>query len=176
MSPHTELKYATRAAHERVDQAFAGYDLADAADYGRFLERHAAAFILTEQALTNAGASLLIDGWEDLLRAPALRSDLSSLGLEAPEPLEPPPYDGEPAIFGGAYVLEGSRLGGAVLRRAVGTELPRQFLDSIQPKGRWRTFIAHLNSRLYDSERIGIATKSALETFALFESAGAGRD
>ena len=168
MSPHSDLKAATRAAHDRVDSSFAAYDLASEADHRRFLERHAAAFLPIEQALTNAGAERLIVGWTDNRRSAALLADLADLGMDVPEPLSPPSYDSDAAIFGGAYVLEGSRLGGSVLRRSVAPGLPRRFLDSVHPPGRWREFVAKLNQSLYESASLRRATDSALDTFALF--------
>lgn len=175
MSAHTQLKQATAAAHDRVDAAFAAFDLSRPDQYGAFLQRHAAAFIPAENALTRAGADAMIGGWIDHLRARALLSDLSELGLGMPDPVAAPAYVDDSALWGGAYVLEGSRLGGAVLRRSVAPGLPRAFLDSVQPPGRWRAFIAELNRRLSDPDKIEIATKSALETFSLFEVAGAVR-
>lgn len=170
MSPHTALKAATRAAHDRVDSAFAGFDLSDEAQYRRFLELHAAAFLPAEQALDEAGAAGLIEGWDDNSRSAALLGDLAELGVTVPALLDPPPYEGEAAILGGAYVLEGSRLGGAVLRRSVGPGLPRRFLDSLHPPGRWRAFVAQLNAALYEPQSLARATQAALGTFALFET------
>ncbi|MEO6433728.1 MAG: biliverdin-producing heme oxygenase [Sphingomicrobium sp.] len=169
MTPHATLRVATRAAHERVDAAFAALDLGHEDDYREFLGRHAAAFLPIEQALDEAGAGRLIGGWDKLRRTPALLADLADLGMATPPPRSPPAYPSDAAILGGAYVLEGSRLGGAVLRQAVGSALPRQFLDAVQPSGRWREFIAQLNQSLYDPEALNCATDAALDTFALFQ-------
>lgn len=169
MSPHSLLKEATRGAHDRVDATFAALDLGREADYRTFLERHAAAFLPAEEALTSAGAAELVDGWNELCRTPALLADLADLAIAVPAPRRAPDYAGTAAIFGGAYVLEGSRLGGAMLRRSVGSGLPRRFLDSIQPPGRWRAFVAQLNRALHDPPRLEHATLAALDTFALFE-------
>jgi len=170
------LRKETAAVHDRIDAAFAFFDLSDRGQYGAFLCRHAAAFLPAEEALTRAGAKALIPDWQEYLRAPALLADLAKLGLDVPKPRTSPVYGEPAAIFGGAYVLEGSRLGGAVLRRSVGAGLPRQFLDSVQPPGRWRAFIAQLDDAIYDVASIECATKAALETFALFEFDEAGRE
>lgn len=169
MSPHTLLKAATRDAHDRVDAAFAAFDLGSEADYRRFLQRHAAAFLPAEQALTDAGAGRLLPGWNDARRSAALVADLADLGMTPPPPCVPPDFDSEAAVLGGAYVLEGSRLGGAVLRKSVGDGMPRRFLDSVHASGRWRDFIALLNRSLYETRSLSEATKAALGTFALFE-------
>lgn len=175
MSAHAHLRKATANAHDRVDAAFASFDLSDARPYGAFLQRHAAAFLPAEDALTRAGAGDLIPDWEQFLRGPALIADLARMGLSVPAPKRPPDYADPAAIFGGAYVLEGSRLGGALLRRCVGAGFSRLFLDSVQPPGRWRAFIALLDHALYQNAQLERATKAALETFALFEIVEAGR-
>lgn len=168
MSAHQALRAATRAAHDAVDRRFAGLSLDRPADYGRFLLAHAAAFLPAEQALTDAGAGSLIDDWDQLRRSPALHADLDALGLRPPPPAEPPAYADEAAVLGGAYVIEGSRLGGALLRRQVAPGLPRAFLDSVQPPARWRRLLALLDRALADRAAIARATEAALGTFALF--------
>lgn len=168
MSAHRELKAATRAAHELVDSSFASYDLADDCDYRRFLERHAAAFLPAEQALAEAGADRVIGGWGKYRRTDALVADLAELGIAVPAMRAAPAYDSGPAILGGVYVLEGSRLGGAMLRRSVGSGFPRRFLDSVHPAGRWRALVAQLDTELSDPLSLKRATDSALGTFAMF--------
>lgn len=169
MSAHQQLRTATRAAHDRVDALFSSLSLGQRGDYARFLLAQAAAFLPAEGALSDAGAAALIPDWDAMRRAPALRADLEALGLSVPAPVGAIAYSGPAEVLGGAYVLEGSRLGGAMLRRAVGEDLPRQFLDSVQPPGRWRAFVARLDRELYDSASIVAATGSATRTFNLFE-------
>jgi heme oxygenase len=62
-----------------------------------------------------------------------------------------------------------------MLRKSVGAGLPRRFLDSIQPPGRWRAFVAQLDTALYDPSQIAAATKAALDTFEMFEFGILGR-
>jgi heme oxygenase len=169
LSAHQALRRATRGAHDRVDAAFSTLNLADPADYATFLTRHAAAFLPVEQALTEAGADRLIADWDALRRGSLLSADMADLGIHSSDGILAPAYPTPAAVLGGAYVLEGSRLGGAMLRRMVGGELPRRFLDSIQPPGRWRTITAALDQFLGDPHSLAVATMSALETFALFE-------
>ena len=169
MSAHQQLRAATRAAHDRVDAHFAGFDLGDPRQYGEFLLAHAAAFLPAEQAIADAGGKA-IPGFEEGRRSDALLKDLAILGLEAPGGTAFGPLRTWPEILGSAYVLEGSRLGGAVLARQVGADLPRHFLGARPPAGHWRAFIAYLDSQLDDEPAIDAAIRSALETFALFES------
>lgn len=169
MSAHAALRAATREAHDRVDARYSSLNLSDRDDYATFLALHAAAFIPAEEALTRAGAADFIPDWTGMRRADALMADLADLGLIATPSDRPIAYDGTPAILGGAYVLEGSRLGGAMLRRQVGDGLPRRFLDSVQPPGRWRAFVADIDRILYDVASTDRAIASAVMTFALFE-------
>ncbi|QIK96335.1 biliverdin-producing heme oxygenase [Sphingomonas sp. HDW15A] len=169
MSAHLQLRAATRAAHDRVDAYFAGFDLADQRQYGEFLLAHAAAFLPAEQAIADAGGSNL-PGFHQHRRSAALRQDLANLGLDSPSTGSIPPLRSFPEVLGGAYVLEGSRLGGAVLARQVAAGLPRRFLAAPTPAGHWRAFIAYLDAQLDDDLAIASAIRSALEMFALFES------
>lgn len=175
MSAHATLRAATRAAHDRVDAGFAKLNLGDRADYRIFLRRHAAAFLPAEEALTSAGADRIVAGWSSHRRGPALLADLAELGIEVPAFTLAPSYQGDARILGGTYVLEGSRLGGAILRRSVAPGLPRRFLDSVQPPGRWRAFLADLDLRLSDRNSLDLATQAALRTFALFDAEEMGR-
>ena len=169
MSAHQQLRSATRAAHDRVDAHFGKFDLADADQYGEFLLAHAAAFLPAEQAIAEAGGRA-IPGFEEGRRSDALRKDLAELGLATPPAAAFGPLRTWAEVLGSAYVLEGSRLGGAVLARQVAPGLPRGFLGARPPAGHWRAFIAYLDSQLDDEPAVDAATRSALETFALFES------
>lgn len=168
MSAHQQLRAATRAAHDRVDALFAGHDLADAQQYGDFLVAHATAFLPAEQAIIEAGGSA-IPTFQENRRSDALRADLADLGLRIPGLRPVPDLKNWSAVLGSAYVLEGSRLGGAVLARQIGPGLPRRFLSVRPPAGHWRAFIAYLNQQLADDQAVADATRSALETFALYE-------
>lgn len=171
MTAHAALREATRDAHDRLDAHFSRYDLANPADYRDFLSAHAAAYISVEQALEEAGAERLVDDWPSHRRAGALIADLTDLGREEPEAVAAPSFDDDAAVLGGLYVLEGSRLGGAVLKRTVGDGLPKRFLAAPQASGRWRRFVARLDRSLDTDESQLRAQTAALATFACFEQA-----
>jgi heme oxygenase len=146
------LRDATREAHGDAEKAF---DLDS-----RTASRHEYAALLValhdfhscaEDRLRSVG------GW-DALRPPVdlsarertglLEQDLESLAVPVPSaavPVELPSLDGLPAALGCLYVLEGSRLGGAlVARRAVsvlGPDLPVAFFSGgRRPTGAdWRS-------------------------------------
>ena len=151
--------------------SFAAHDLTDAASYGDFLQRHAAALGPLEQALADAGVDTLIPDYEEHRRAPLLVDDLRQLGLTAPPPLPAPRFASDEQVIGGLCVLEGSRLGGAMLRRGVSAGLPSAFLSAAQSPGRWAGFVASLDRLLYSRQRLDAAIAAAIDSFGLFERA-----
>lgn len=166
------LREATGADHERLDALFAHFDLADPAAYGHFLAAHAAAVSAVEPALDAAGMARLIPDWPARRRAALIRADLDALGIEPPVPLAPPVLAGDAAAWGAAYVIEGSRLGGAFLARQVGAGLPTAYLAAPQAKGAWRTFLQALDEALVSERQCAGATAAARATFEIFEAAG----
>ena len=168
----TALRDATAPDHARLDAVFDRFDLADARSYGGFLSAHAAALLAVEPQLDAHGIAALIPDWPERRRGELIRADLASLGLEVPAPLAAPELASEAALWGAAYVVEGSRLGGAVLARHVGPGLPTAYLAAAQPKGAWRAFIAMLDAAVADDDRLTEAAAGAHATFALFEAAG----
>lgn len=169
MSAHAHLREATRLAHDRVDSAFGGYDLTDDDDYAAFLLGHAAAFMPIEEALDRGGAAQFVADWSESRRSQLLSQDLADLGIDAPCMIGPHSFESEAALLGALYVIEGSRLGGAMLRRSVPADKPSRFLSAVHSQGRWRTFVATLEESLHSNVRLHEATASALQTFALFE-------
>lgn len=167
-SARFRLRDETSAAHERVDALYSRFDLAGGEGYAAFLIAQARAFIPVEAALTRAGAGEIIADWTGRLRSDALSQDLAALGVTLPPPLPAPVFATEAGILGGAYVLEGSRLGGALLRRSVPASRPLAFMAASDP-GRWRSFVALLEQRLTGQARIEQAISAALATFAVFE-------
>ena len=169
---HEALRAATHDAHEALDALFAGFDLGDEAQYRRFLRAHAMALPPVEAALDAAGMAGLLDDWPARRRAAALTADLGALGEPPPPALTAPALPSAAAAWGAAYVLEGSRLGGAMLARSVGPGLPTSYLGTPQAAGAWRRFLERLQSALYQPEAIAAAAAAAVSVFALFGAAG----
>lgn len=69
-------------------------------------------------------------------------------------------------------MLEGSRLGGALLSRSVAPGLPAGFLIAAAEPGAWRKLLQELNEGLTESADITAATAAAVEVFGLFEQSG----
>ncbi len=168
---HQLLRAATGIAHERLDARFGVFDLADTRDYGRFLQAHAAALMPVEAALDTAGMAALLDDWPARRRAALIAADLAALGLAMPAPVPVAPLANMAAAWGAAYVVEGSRLGGAMLARRVADDAPRAYLATPLPKGAWRLFLGRLDAALDADAARATAIRGALATFAVFEAA-----
>jgi heme oxygenase len=142
--------------------------------YRRFLHAHASVLAPIERAV---GLASLWNGWAPRLHL--LRSDLEALGESLPAVSVPPVGASEAELWGMLYVVEGSRLGGAVLAARVGGEMPRRYLAEKPAPGHWRLFLAAL-------EEVGEAgslawraevVQGAHRGFALFgEAARTGLD
>lgn len=165
------LRAATAPHHDRVDAIFSRADLADRDGYGRFLQAQAGAYLPVEAALTHAGAAALVPDWPARRRAPKLVADLAALGRDVPDDPADIAFDDAAAVLGGVYVLEGSRLGGAVLARGVPVEFPRTFL-ALDHSGGWRQLLDVLERELLSPEQRNAAVESASRVFLLFESSG----
>ena len=164
------LRVATRAAHDRVDALFSDLDLGDPADYRCFLTAQAAAFLPVEAALDAAGAAASFPDWPQRRRSDLLRADLKALGLAIPA-ARSVSFGSAPAVAGGAYVLEGSRLGGAVLACSVAPGLPCSFLTAPQSAGQWTKFLAALEQLLASCVHRQEAVAGAGCVFDLFADA-----
>lgn len=170
-SPRFILRDATAQWHQRVDAIFSAADLADHTGYGQFLCAQAAAHLPVERALDAARMEQIITDWPVRRRAHLLREDLAAFDLAVP-PLEPEPVlNGVAAMLGATYVIEGSRLGGKLLRRSVPADFPSAFLSGSTTTA-WRDLIALLDVRLVTRDDLEAAIAAACEAFALFERSG----
>lgn len=174
----TRLRDATGEAHRRLEERL---DIVRrlASPDGRC--RLVARFCGLHEGAEDALASVL-DGLEGLdfsgrRRGRLLRADLDVLAADtAPSacPIEPPASAGW--ALGFLYVLEGSTLGGKVIRREMegqgGTMTGLGFLD---PYGaatgdRWRAFLAVLRREAEDARAADEIVRGAVDGFAAAES------
>jgi heme oxygenase len=165
------IRSATAQHHDAVDRIFSVATLSEPAGFSRFLLAQAGAFIPAEEALERDGAATMVPDWAERRRATRLRADLTALGLECPLPAGQIRFASGPALLGGLYVLEGSRLGGAMLRRAVPEGWPASFLQP-GPSALWRDFLSMLEQLLVRDEDIAAASDAACHVFRLFELSG----
>lgn len=168
MSARAALRSALRPDHDRVDAAFGGFDLADRTSYTAFLRAHARALFTIEPALS---AASVWSGWRP--RGELLRADLDGLGETAPQGFDEPLPTSAAAAWGMTYVLEGSRLGGQLLRQRIARDLPGAYLSAAHLPGEWRQFTTSLDERFSDSnvEDYEKAEVAARQVFSLFERA-----
>lgn len=173
MNLRTTLRAATREDHDRVDQLGGGFDLAKPEGYGAFLLAHAAVLPPLEAALDAAPSQDLPADWPERRRAAALLADLAELGFAppAPSPIAAPATAAE--RVGALYVLEGSRLGGTLLRRRLAEAqpgAPNAYLAHGEGAPLWRTFLEWLDSRALDPAQTRAAVDGARGAFAAFEA------
>ena len=133
MSAAAALRALTQPLHDRVDAAFGAPSLADRASYRSFLRAHALALPAAEAALASVTG---LPDWRP--RTPLLAADLADLGQAVPPALPLALPAGDAAAWGVFYVVEGSRLGGAMLARQVAPGLPRRYLAAAHLSGEWR--------------------------------------
>ena len=134
------LRAQTRTDHEAVDGAFGSFGLDTPIGYGAFLTAHARVLAVAERAL-DPGA--LVPGWEG--RTTALASDLAELSITWPAEIDLVLPTSEAARWGAIYVLEGSRLGGIYLARAVPEALPKAYLSAKHVSGGWKQLLDTLD-------------------------------
>ncbi|WP_294190387.1 biliverdin-producing heme oxygenase [uncultured Sphingomonas sp.] len=161
------LRDATRASHDAVDAAFGGYDLSNRDDYRRFLGAHARALPAAEQALGALAFARTLPP-----RTPLLEQDLADLGEQMPGSLSFACAD-EAALWGALYVVEGSRLGGVMLSRSVGSDLPHRYLAAAHGPGQWRAIRDAIDAAGRDAstEWYDALLNGAAATFDLYAQA-----
>jgi heme oxygenase (biliverdin-IX-beta and delta-forming) len=166
MSLRNALRAGTSDCHAEVDRVFGRFDLSDRGQYGAFLLAHGRVIPSAEQALARGGVASLLPDWSDRRRSAMLASDMEAIGLEAPAPLEIADFSSEDELWGATYVLEGSKLGGAMLAKQVPQTLPSSYLGHQGPKGAMRAFMERLDSaHIIDEDRVIAAARSIFDHF-----------
>lgn len=152
MSARAHLKEASAEQHAQVDEAFAKYALSTRDGYRRFLQAHAWALSRIEPTIEREGIADVLPDWPERQRRDAINEDLAALGATPPGPAPAMLELDASALWGVAYVLEGSRLGARYLSRAVqGAEFdevapPLAYLTHGQEAGLWPQFLKRLES------------------------------
>ncbi len=157
------LRAATADDHQQVDDLFAGYSLDSADDYRAFLTAHARAVAALEPAAQPAAPRLSL-----------LAQDMATLDAPMPAALPVPSVPSPAFRWGLLYALEGSRLGGAMLARRVGPDLPTAYLSAVHGKGEWIAFQHALDEAAAEGGEgwLDDAVQGAQTAFALFAAAG----
>jgi len=175
MTLRTTLRAATRQAHDRVDQLGGAFDLTSPSDYQAFLRAHAAVLPGVEAVLDSASPEDLPPAWAQRRRTAALAADLAALGLTPPSQAAIPLALPDRATrLGALYVLEGSRLGGAVLRRRLAASQPKApdaYLAHGAGQPFWRSFLDWLDGQVVSEAQTEAAIDGARQVFRAFEMA-----
>lgn len=166
-SARSLLRTATAPAHERVDRAFGHFDLTDRDGYRAFLVAQAQPLVTVERAVDVFDPIAFLPDWPERRRAPLIAADLADLDVPTPTP-EPLELPDSAAALGAIYVLEGSRLGGALLARNVSVDLPGRFIRCPPAPKRWRGLIEVLDQMLKTEDQRDAAVRAARAVFDLF--------
>ena len=174
-SARAALQRATEETHRALDEGLAADGLGRMDPYLRFLAMQAQVLPPLERALEAGGLERALPGWIATRRAGALAEDLRALGLGPLPEIDVPVPEG-PAIWGMAYVLEGSRLGARVLeRQADASDDPlirdnHRFLSQ-RTSLAWPVFLQALEGALSGAAERRAAADAAVRTFALYHRA-----
>ena len=159
---HRILRNGTRNHHARIDGMLLSLDLAQPQDYELFLSIHAESL----QALDGAWRGEDGNDFQAMLRS--LSNDLATLGsATTPKSIAVCTPASLGAGLGVAYVIRGSRLGAAMLRRRVPAGMPTSYLD-FAPTLSWRDFLGELEILAGDPAATQAAILAARSTFAVF--------
>lgn len=171
MSVRATLRSATREAHDAVDHLFGRFDLSDATGYRGFLAANRAAFIPVEAAIDLAGGEIVLEDWPGRRRADLLIADVADMKAGAIPEVAPPRLTRPAEVLGAIYVLEGSRLGGALLRRSLVPDWSARFLNAPAEPGSWPKLLATLEARLTCPGDMAAAIDTARAVFQCFGTA-----
>jgi heme oxygenase len=159
---HRKLRTGTRNDHALIDGMLLTLDLASSRDYELFLSIHAESL----QAL--AGVWRDEDSKDFQAMLGFLRSDLAALGsTTSASSIHAFIPASRGAGLGVSYVIRGSRLGAAFLRRSIPANMPTSYLD-FAPALPWSDFLGQLELLAGDPAGTQAAMFAARSTFAVF--------
>ncbi len=169
------LRQATRSIHRQLDHhpllaRLLGDDL-DNEDYAAALAALHGPQAILEDTVRPRLEAIGMSG-RFCPRLGRLEADLIDLGL-SPLPLRRPDLhiENEAELVGTMYVLEGSRLGGALILRHLKRRLPRaprRFFAVDDDSGRWKAFWALATSLNPEASPYRQATAAAIRAFTLY--------
>ncbi|TQV70078.1 biliverdin-producing heme oxygenase [Denitrobaculum tricleocarpae] len=166
------LRGATQAEHARLDRLVSRWNFAEKLDYSNFLLMQSAVLIPLESWLESRDVEADLPDWRLRARSTALLKDLATLNLSALPPVAMSFDVSLSAKMGILYVLEGSRLGGRVLARAVEGSLeplPVSFLLHGSETGLWQSFRQRLGQLPHDPRLWEEMAQAARKVFELYE-------
>lgn len=177
LSRSQRLKAATEVIHQALDsRIMAQQPFASRANYARFISAQYCFLHESEPLYDNAQLAALLPDLDDRRRRALIAQDLAD--LNQPIPLLPTNSEATTSLnfaeaLGWLYVVEGSKLGAAILLRlaekiGLGGELGARHLAA-HPDGRarhWRAFTSLLDSATLSSQQEDQLIASAKAGFA----------
>jgi heme oxygenase (biliverdin-IX-beta and delta-forming) len=162
---HRSLRTASQRDHELIDRVMSNIEMGDAQGYGAFLSIHCQSLHLLEPHWREEDRADLA-GMAECLGRDLLELGVPSAAARAAAPARLPPACG----LGIAYVIRGSRLGSAILRRKVPAHFAQSYLDFV-PLLSWNGFLRQLDRFATDSTSIDRADvlRGASLAFAIFQ-------
>lgn len=174
------IKSATALAHAKTEKALIHHirRIKTAREYGKLLSCLYAFNAPVEQLLEPWVKPVLAD-YDERRKVNRLLHDLQALGVTAP-----PAYKRLPAVkdlsaaLGCFYVLEGSVLGGVIIKKIIREQCPKLpdnafgfFSGYDQQNGlQWQKFLEQFDSLLNDAVKQSAAITAANECFKQFEA------
>ncbi|MGE3334113.1 MAG: biliverdin-producing heme oxygenase [Rhodospirillaceae bacterium] len=155
------VRTATAIDHKRTEESFAVALSRLPSSYGAYLRIHAAAFPAVGRALS---AELDWSPWQD--RWNDLQDDLRSLGLQAPTAHDVARAASPAEALGMVYVLEGSRMGSAIILKSIPDALPAAYLRgaiNVEPWRRLREMLTQADPR--ESRGVIAGARAAFAAF-----------
>lgn len=168
------LRSETRDLHQQLDDRVGRLSLATREGYVRFLMMHARVLPAAEAWLGRNEAFYAIPEARHRLRASELKSDLDSLGVDAPSSSNMSFLNENTSVLGICYVLEGSRLGGAYLSRMMArnnASFPLAFLRQGQERPLWKSFVGWLSVQHPSQAGAADAVNAAKDLFGAYLAA-----
>jgi heme oxygenase len=170
---HIQLRQATQSLHQLLDTRLVPATLVARPAYVRYLMTNLPCGPI-ESGLAVAGIGRLLPDWGDRERRFVLGDDLSALGAD-PGPAPACVIAADPGtLLGWSYVLEGSRLGAALILRTVETSPDAavrgatRFLGHGAGRNFWGSFKLALAGIDQDDDAIGLACAAAVQAFERF--------
>lgn len=169
------LRNATAVSHQQLDAAFGSVDMGEPDGFVRFLKGHAigmAAVFAPFRSFVERELCLSCPDYPA-----ALSADLATFGADSARlpRISPPRLVDEGAALGLAYVVAGSRLGLAMLRkRGYASQTPgckSLYMEDESGLVIWRLMLRYMRETALDKSRIDAACVAALDTFACFANA-----
>ncbi len=176
-----KLRHETKPAHEELDKAMIPYihNIHSKEDYSKLLAAFYGYFKpVYDKINTHLDTSFLPD-YNSRRKPDDILQNLAALGhhhtIENTANHLPDVYNNASA-FGALYVLEGSTLGGLMIKKMIAsqTHLPDKKISFFAGYGkatreRWNTFVNALNNVAKTNEEEQNAIRAAAETFSFFK-------